>query len=237
MNRSQTAFLGVLAIAVLAGCGSEATPSSAGIRAPSAGAGDSPMPTGAGSPLPPATVAGGTSGPTPIPSSTTSNPDADGWYVDSAPGQDTDDGTWVAAWFTPDDGLTATMVRYWTLVPFPGEPTPGDLLAASVQLLDTTPPAGMASAFTAALEVRTVTTAGQQVDLDLAADSPGLAGHGSYGLIVGQAQLLAAASFYFPAAGSLCIAYDGRPTDTAAGGPSFLHDADGCPLSLPPSGG
>jgi len=140
---------------------------------------------------------------------------------------------WVAAWFAPEDAFPDVMVRSWMLVPHAGDPTAAEQLALSVGLLDSTPPPGMTSAFWAGLEVGGVTMAERQVGLDLAAESPGLSGHGSHGLILGESQLRSAATYYFPDADTMCITYDGVPTDIAAGGPSFLHDAAGCPLALP----
>jgi len=114
-----------------------------------------------------------------------------------------------------------------------GALTTAEQLALSVGLLDTTPPHGVTSAFSAGLEVSGVDMAERQVGLDLASESPGLSGHGSHGLILGESQLRSAASYYFPNADTMCITYDGAPADTAASGPSFLHDADGGPLQLP----
>ena len=138
--------------------------------------------------------------------------------------------TWVAAWFAGEDAMPESISQWWTLLP-DGGGTAEALLMASVERLDD-PPEGTTSAFTEGLTVRDVTYEQGQVLLDLDAASPGLYGHGSAGFLIGSEQLTSAAAYYFPEADSLCVAYDGQPTAIEAGGPSFLHEASGCPIRL-----
>ncbi len=235
MRCTRTALLAALAGTVLAGCGSEGAPSSADPGPPTVVVGASPSPMKSGrAQLDPAVSADVTPSPSATSTSTTtSEPRGAGWYGDSDQRDAEVGSVWVAAWFAPEDAFPDVMVRYWMLVPFSGAPTGAEQLALSVGLLDTTPPPGMTSAFWAGLEVGGVTMAERQVRVDLAADTPGLSGHGSHGLILGESQLRSAATHYFPDAETMCIAYDGVPTDVDAGGPTFLHDASGCPLPLP----
>ena len=231
MRRTRIALVGALAVTVLTGCGSERASSVEPLReAPVVAAGSGPpsptrQPTD--EPSRPPTVSATTS------STTAADLGSLGWYADGDQRGAEVDGVWVAVWFSPSDIFPDTMVRYWMLVPPGGEVTPEERLVRSVELLDTTPPLGMDSAFRAGLKVRGVTFADRQVVPDLAADSPGLSGHGSHGLILGESQLRSAATHYFPDAETMCIAYDGVPTGVDAGGPTFLHDASGCPLPLP----
>lgn len=229
MPRRRIALVGALAVTVLAGCGSERGTSVEPLReAPVVVAGSvAPSPTRHPTELsrPPSEL--GTTSPTPA-----ADPGSLGWYADSDQRGAEVDGVWVAAWFAPEeDALPERMRRFWMLVPPGGEASPAERLARSVELLDLTPPPGTTSAFGAGLDVNSVTIAGGQVVIDLAGDSPGLRGHATHGLILGESQLLSAATFYVPDAETLCVAYDGVPTDE--GGPTFLHDAYGCPLALP----
>ena len=154
-----------------------------------------------------------------------------GWYDDFDHRDDVSNGVWVAAWFVPGDAMPDSIVRWWRVVDLGTEPTPRSLMVGSIRLLDELPPEGMSSAFGAGLEVLDVEIDGSQVVLDLAADSPGLYGHGSAGAYIGESQLIAAAAHYFPDAETLCVTYDGVPTDAESGG-TFLHDMIGCPLAL-----
>lgn len=154
------------------------------------------------------------------------------WYTDAEkeaadPG---DEHVWVAAWFAGEGAMPESISRWWTVLPGGGG-TADALLMASVEQLDD-PPEGATSAFSDGLTVRDVTYDEGQVLIDLEGNSPGLHGHGSAGYIIGSEQLKAAAAFYFPDADTLCVAYDGQPTAIEAGGPTFLHDASGCPISL-----
>ncbi|MFW5942918.1 MAG: hypothetical protein ACOCXI_14045 [Chloroflexota bacterium] len=155
------------------------------------------------------------------------------WYTDAqkeaaGPGEEQ---VWLAAWFAGENAMPESISRWWTLLPDGGDERAEVLLALSVERLDD-PPEEATSAFGDGLTVRDVTYEEGQVLLDLEGDSPGLHGHGSAGYIIGSEQLKAAAAFYFPDADTLCVAYDGQPTAIEAGGPTFLHDASGCPIPL-----
>jgi hypothetical protein len=158
------------------------------------------------------------------------DPTATGWYTDN---QRPDDTTGlVPAWFVPEPvgGPPGPAVRYWR--PMADHPLTRDEQARlSVQALALTPPPGTQTAFAQGLTVHDVTLDDEQVRIDLDGDSTGLHGHGSYGLMLGSDQLVALAVHHYPDATTLCIAYDGVPT--SAGGPPFLHDAQGCPIDLP----
>lgn len=154
------------------------------------------------------------------------------WYSDeekeAADPQETE--LWVAAWFAGEDVMPESISRWWIVAP-DEEDTPEALLARSVALLDE-PPEGRTSAFAEGIGVREVSFDGSELLLDVDAESEGLYGHGSAGYIIGSEQLTSAARFYFPEAETLCVAYDGVRTAIEEGGPSFLHDASGCPIPL-----
>ncbi len=138
---------------------------------------------------------------------------------------------WVAAWLAGEDVMPESIERWW-MVTTVEEDTPEATLARSVALLDEALPEGRTSAFADGIRVNSVSFDGREVLLDLDADSEGLYGHGSAGLIIGSEQLASAARYYFPEAETLCVAYDGVRTTIEEGGPSFLHDANGCPIRL-----
>lgn len=238
MRRTARALVSVLALAALGGCGTERGSSPQAAATPVVDAGQSPIPTRP-QPVPTVTASNlpSTSGAEPTvqtPTATASVEPEYRWYGDGDESVTPEGGLWVAAWFSPDQlALPNQMVRYWQQLPLPPGLTAAEQLVHSVELLATTPPLGTQSAFGKGLEVLGVTLVDGQVVLDLAAHSPGLHGHSTHGLILGEAQLLAAVAHYFPDATALCVTYDGRPTDSTPGAPSFLHDADGCPLPLP----
>lgn len=238
MGRTRAGLVGGLLVVTLTGCGTERASSPYASVAPSAYSDRLPItPRPTLQPSLPATSPTTTSAATttgPTSTATASAEPAPKWYRDGDQTVTPDGGLWVAAWFSPDQlALPDQMVRYWQQLPLPPELTAAEQLMHSVGLLDTTPPLGTQSAFGKGLEVLGVTIVDGHVGLDLAARSPGLHGHSTHGLILGEAQLLAAATHYFPDATALCVAYDGRPTDTSPGAPMFLHDAYGCPLPLP----
>lgn len=138
---------------------------------------------------------------------------------------------WLAAWFAGEDVMPESIERWW-MVTTVEEDTPEAHMARSVALLDEELPEGRTSAFADGIRVNSVSFDGREVVLDLDADSEGLYGHGSAGYIIGSEQLVSAARYYFPEAETLCVAYDGVRTTIEEGGPSFLHDANGCPIHL-----
>ncbi|MFW6097613.1 MAG: hypothetical protein ACOC9Z_06035 [Chloroflexota bacterium] len=140
-------------------------------------------------------------------------------------------GQWVAAWFAGED-VTPESIERWWMVTTVEEDTPEAHMARSVALLDEALPEGRTSAFADGIAVHGVSFDGSEVLLDLDADSEGLYGHGSAGYIIGSEQLVSVARYYFPEAETLCVAYDGVRTSIEEGGPSFLHDANGCPIRL-----
>lgn len=158
--------------------------------------------------------------------------EAERWYSDEEKEAVDPDGVeqWVAAWFAGENFMEESISRWWMVTPVE-EDTPEALLARSVALLDD-PPEGWTSAFARGIMVRDVTFDGSEVLLDLNTGSEGLYGHGSAGYVIGSEQLSSAARFYFPEARTLCVAYDGVRTTIEEGGPSFLHDANGCPIRL-----
>ena len=227
--RTKITLVGALAALVLTGCGAVDATNPAS-RGPNVSVGQPTTvhdPSAAASPAQPASdpVLSTSSG------SALEQPD-EGWFDDAYDRGDPKRGTWVAAWFVPGDGFPDLAVRYWRVVELGPDPTAEALLASSVGQLDEPPPDGMSTAFGAGLEVLGVTMVDRQVVLDLAASSPGLRGHASHGTILGELQLRSAAAHYFPEADTLCVTYDGVPTDVEAGGATFLHDASGCPLAL-----
>lgn len=159
--------------------------------------------------------------------------DADRWYSDAEKEAADPEGEqrWVAAWFAGEDAMPESMSRWWKVVDPAEEQTAEALLARSVALLDD-PPEDQTSAFARGITVHHARFNGSEVRLDLDAASPGLYGHGSAGYVIGSEQLASAAAFYFPEADTLCVAYDGERTAIEEGGPSFLHDASGCPIPL-----
>lgn len=161
------------------------------------------------------------------------DPSVTGWFSDEQREADGRQDGWVAAWFAPDDAgaLPEAEARWWRHAGDDPLTTPEQAELAVASLDD--PPPGALSAFAGGLTVRDVSLDGAQVLVDLDGDSPGLHGHGSFGLILGSDQLVRIADHYYPDAETLCVAYDGTPTSTAAEGPSFLHDAHGCPIDLP----
>lgn len=156
-----------------------------------------------------------------------------GWYTDAEKETADPQGehAWVAAWFADENVMPDSVSRRWRPLDGTVDDTPAALLERSVDLLDEPPP-DRTSAFAGGIDVHDVTVDDGQVLLDLDADSPGLYGHGSTGLLIGIEQLAAATAFYFPEAQTLCVAYDGQPTSVEDGGPIFLHDASGCPILL-----
>lgn len=68
--------------------------------------------------------------------------------------------------------------------------------------------------------------------VDLDGDSRALRGQASFGLILGTQQLALVTRDQLPDARTLCVTYDGVPTSVESGGPSWLHDASGCPIDI-----
>jgi len=134
------------------------------------------------------------------------------WFTDedksTISGQNTD-GDWIAAWFGTSGTNPEEVRRYWRKDSrAPTLDAPGKMKLA-VEWLNN-PPAGANSAFTRGLQIIGVKEDGSEVLLDIEQSSPGLGGHSTNGLILGAAQLVAVAAYYFPNAKTLCVAFDGR---------------------------
>lgn len=137
----------------------------------------------------------------------------------------------VPGWFAPQDGPRDLFVQFWRPSDSPAD-TRQQLFTQAVRYM-TVAPAGMWTPLDADPEALEVTLQNGTVTLDLNEASAAAVGE----LDVAEAQVALEMvrrniATLYPEADTLCITYDGIPTNPNDGGPGFLGAVAGCPLEL-----